>query len=287
MVDVTVDALVDLATTVFVLSTMLAMGLELSAGQLRRALGRRGLMARSLLANLVLVPLVAYALVLAVPMETGYAVGILLLAVAPGAPFGPKLAEISDSDLAYASGLMAVLGIVSVVTIPVTMALLMPGGVSVDPLGIAQLVVAVQLVPLLVGLGLEARTSRLADRLLPVARRVSDVTFVFLLVLLLAVYHGEMLSLVGTGALFVSVIVTVAALLLGYSLGGAGRETREVLATTTAVRNAAIALFIATTSFVDPDVLTTVLAFSFVGVVISGLLAGGWRRRTGRRRVPS
>jgi BASS family bile acid:Na+ symporter len=52
-----------------------------------------------------------------------------------------------------------------------------------------------------------------------------------------------------------------------------------VLATTTAARNAAIALFIATTGFSDPNVLTTVLAFSFIGVVGSGLIAGVWRRQ--------
>ncbi|RLM53770.1 hypothetical protein DVK07_20915, partial [Halorubrum sp. Atlit-26R] len=61
---------------------------------------------------------------------------------------------------------------------------------------------------------------------------------------------------------------------------GPARATREVLATTTTARNAAIALFIATSGFSDPNVLTTVLAFSSIGVVGSGLLASVWRRRS-------
>ncbi|RBI59765.1 sodium symporter [halophilic archaeon] len=279
MVEVTVSGIVDFATTIFVLSTMLSIGLELTIDQLLNSLKKRRLIAKSLVLNLVAIPLLAYLFVLVLPIEAGYTAGILLIAMAPGAPFGPKLAEISESDIAFASGLMAVLGFVSVVTIPITVALLMPGNVDADPLGIAWLVFAVQLAPLVVGLVVDIRSPPLADRLYPPIQRLSNYSFVFLIVLLLVVYIDEMVLLIGTGTLLISVVLVGAALLLGYVLGGPAQDTREVLATTTAARNAAIALFIATTSFADPNVLTVVLAFSFIGVVASGLIAGAWRRR--------
>ncbi|MFC4986201.1 bile acid:sodium symporter family protein [Saliphagus infecundisoli] len=282
MVEATVGGIVDFTTTIFVLSTMLSMGLELTIGQLMDSLRKRRLMAKSLVLNLVAVPLLAYLLVRILPMEAGYTAGFLLIAMAPGAPFGPKLAEISESDIAFASGLMTVLGFVSVVTIPLTVALLMPGDVAADPLGIAWLVFAVQLAPLVVGLVIDIRSPLLASRLYPPIQRLSNFSFAFLIVLLLVVYIDEMVLLVGTGALLVSVVLVGAALLLGYSMGGPAQDTREVLATTTAARNAAIALFIATTSFTDPNVLTVVLAFSFIGVVASGLIAGVWRQRVPR-----
>lgn len=275
--EVSIDAIVDVTTTVFVLSTMLSVGLELSIHQLLAPLRKRRLVAKSLLVNLVVVPLVAYLLIRVAPVEPGYAAGILLLAIAPGAPFGPKLAEISNSDVAFASGLMAILGIVSVVTIPATLALLMPSDVAVDPLAIGRLIFGIQLVPLVAGLGLVAYYSPLANRLYSPVQRLSDYSFGFLIVLLFVVYFGEMIALFGTGTLAISVLVTGVSLLLGYVLGGPARTTREVLATTTAARNAAIALFIATTSFTNPNVLTMVLAFSFIGVVGSGLIAGAWR----------
>jgi BASS family bile acid:Na+ symporter len=89
-----------------------------------------------------------------------------------------------------------------------------------------------------------------------------------------------MIALVGTGTLFISALIVAASLLFGYSLGGSSRNKREVLATTTAARKAAIALFIATTSFSDPNVLTMVLAFSFIGVVESAGIASIWGRWT-------
>lgn len=278
MVAVSVETVVEVATTVFVLSTMFAIGMELSLDQLLAALRKRRLMAKSLLVNLVAIPVLAYLLVRPLPVEAGYAAGIVLIAVAPGAPFGPKFAELSQSNLEFASGLMAVLGIVSVVTIPASLALLLPGNVTVDPLAIGWLIFGIQLLPLLAGMGLDFRYSSVTNWLYPPVQRLSDLSFLLLIGLLLAAYSNEMLALVGTGTLFVSVVVIAASLVLGYVLGGPGRNTREVLSTTTAARNAAIALFIATTSFSDPDVLMVVLAFSFIGVVLSGLLAGAWRR---------
>lgn len=279
MVGDTINTVVNLGTTVFVLSTMLAVGLDLSLGQFREAVGRPRLVTKSLLVNLVVVPTLAYLLVRTIPMAPSYAAGVVLLAVAPGAPFGPKLAGISDSDLAFASGLMAILAVVSVVTIPVSLAFLLPGSVTVDPFTIGRLVFGVQLVPLLAGLAVTALTTPVADALYPSVQRLSDYSFAFLIVVLLVAYLDDMMALVGTGALAASSVAVVGSLLVGYALGGPRRSTREVLATTTAARNAAIALFVATAGFSDPDVLTVVLAFSFLGVVSSALIAAKWRRR--------
>ncbi|WP_248898373.1 hypothetical protein [Haloplanus halobius] len=173
---------------------------------------------------------------------------------------------------------MAVLGVVSVATIPITVALLMPGDVSAEPLGIARIVVVTQLIPLIGGLGVKARFQSVATRLHPPIQRLSTVLLVLLIILLTLVYAGEMRQLVGTGTLFISVAVVGAALLLGYALGGPGKGTREVLATTTAARNVAIALLIATTSFRDPGVLTIIVAFGLLSLVISGPVASLWGR---------
>ncbi len=274
---VTVGTVIDVVTIVFVLATMLSMGLELTLEEILSSIRRRRLLGRALLANIVIVPILAFALVLTVPMETEYAIGLLLIAIAPGAPFGPKLAELSKSNIAFASGLMAVLGIVSVVTIPLSAAVLMPADVSIDPLEIAWMVVVAQLVPLLVGLGMNARYRFVASQLSSPVQRLSSYSLFVLIALLIADNATELLGLVGTGTLFVSLVVIVASLLLGYVSGGPASGTREALATTTASRNAAIALLIATTSFDDSSVLTMVVAFSLVGVVASALLAGRWR----------
>jgi len=277
MIGVSGEAIVESVTLIFVLSTMFSMGVQLPPRQLVDAIRKRRLLAKSLTVNLIAIPLVASLLVRAVSLGTGFAAGIVLLAVSPGAPFGPKLAEISESDVAFASGLMAILCALSAVTIPASLLLLLPGDVTVDPIAIGRIVLSIQLAPLLLGLGMSFFLPALADDLQPHVQRLSDYTFVGLIALLLVVYSDNMISLIGTGTLGISAAAVGVSLLLGYGLGGPTRGTREVLATTTAARNAAIALFIATTGFTDPNVLATVLAFSVIGVVGSGLIASVWR----------
>lgn len=277
MIGMSAKAIVEVVTMIFVLSTMFSMGLKLSVSQLVGALRDRQLLTKSLVVNLVAVPLVAYLLVRTVAVGAAYATGFLLLAVSPGAPFGPKFADISDSDIAFASGLMAILCLLSVVTIPVSLVALAPGDVVVDPVTIGQMVLRIQLVPLLAGLALSYVSNSIGNRLYTPVQRLSDISFVGLIVLLLGVYHGEMWSLVGTGTLGLSAAAVAVSLALGYVFGGPIREQREVLATTTAARNAAIALFIATAGFSNPDVLAVVLGFSFVSVVGAGILACAWR----------
>jgi BASS family bile acid:Na+ symporter len=179
--------------------------------------------------------------------------------------------------VALASGLILVLGVVSIVTIPVSLALMLPGAAVVDPAGIGRLVFVVQFVPLLVGFAVTRVSSSAGNALYAPVQRLSDYSFGLPIVVLFAVYAGDMAALVGTGALLVAGVIVAASLLLGYAFGGPARSTREVLATTTAARNAAVALFIATSGFSDPGVLTAVLAFSTLGVVASALLAVVWR----------
>lgn len=271
------DVAVELVTAGFVLSTMFSMGLKLSVSQLVDALRNRQLLGKSLALNLVAVPAVAYLLIRTVSIGPAYATGFLLLAVSPGAPFGPKFAELSESDIAFASGLMAILCLLSVVTIPLSLVVLAPGDIVVDPVAIGWMVLRIQIVPLLAGLGLSYVCASVANRLYPSIQRLSDYTFVGLIVLLVVVYIDEMSSLVGTGALGISAVAVVISLALGYAFGGPAKERREVLATTTTARNAAIALFIATTGFSNPDVLAVVLGFSFISVVGAGILASVWR----------
>ncbi len=272
-----VDAVVEVVTAGFVLSTMFSMGLQLSVPRLFNALRDRQLVTRSLVVNLVAVPVVAFLLIRTVPVSPAYATGCLLLAVSPGAPFGPKFAEISDGDIAFASGLMVIRCLLSVVTIPVSLVALAPGRVVVDPVAIGWMVLRIQIAPLLAGLALSHVYTSIGRRLTPAIQRVSDVTFAGLIVLVVVAYDGELLSLVGTGALAISTVAVAASLALGYALGGPKPAHREVLATTTTARNAAIALFIATAGFSDPDVLAIVIGFSFVCVLGAGALASVWR----------
>src|SRR5262249_26296780 len=86
----------------FVVSSMLAMGLDLTVGQIIAPLRNVRLVVLSLLANFVLMPLGAVVLAALLRLDQPLGVGLLLLGAAAGAPFLPKLAQIAKSNLAFA-----------------------------------------------------------------------------------------------------------------------------------------------------------------------------------------
>ena len=87
--------IMNLSTLVFVVTSMLAMGLSLTVAQIMAPLRNTRLVLLALLANFVLVPLMAYLISLVIPLSDGLRVGLILVSTAAGAPFLPKLAEVA------------------------------------------------------------------------------------------------------------------------------------------------------------------------------------------------
>ncbi|MGB7773942.1 MAG: bile acid:sodium symporter, partial [Pseudolabrys sp.] len=135
----------------FVVSSMLAMGLGLTIRQIIEPLRNARLVLLALLANFVLMPLGALALAKLLWLDNPFAVGLLVLGCAAGAPFLPKLAELAKGNLAFSVGTMVLLMVVTVGYLPLVMPLLLPG-VTVDPWNIARSLLLLMLLPLAAGL---------------------------------------------------------------------------------------------------------------------------------------
>src|SRR4051794_17078086 len=103
------NAIARLSVPTFIVSTMLAMGLSLKPREVIAPLRNPRLVAIALIVNLFLSPLIAYGLTRLVPLERPYAIGLLLLSVAAGAPFLPKLAEATRTDVPLIVAFMVLL----------------------------------------------------------------------------------------------------------------------------------------------------------------------------------
>ena len=93
--------LVQLSVLVFVVSSMLSMGLSLTMGQIVEPLKNRRLVIMALVANFILVPALAYIITIILPLDESIKIGLILLSTAAGAPFLPKLVEMAKGNLAF------------------------------------------------------------------------------------------------------------------------------------------------------------------------------------------
>lgn len=277
-----VQVLADLSTLVFVVSSMLSLGLSLTLPQILNPLKDVGFVLRVLLANFVLVPLVAYLLTRIIPLDPSLAIGLILLATVAGAPFLPKLAEISKGNIPLSVGLMVLLMVVTVFYAPIVLPLLLPG-VQVNPLEIARSLIILMLIPLAIGLFIHARYESIAESLQPYMAQASSTTLLMVFVLMLVLNIQSVVNTVGSGALLAALLLIAASLGIGYVLGGQLRDVKLVSGLGTAQRNVAAAMVVATGNFSnDPKVLTMILIGLLLMLVILMPLAGEIGRRASR-----
>ena len=255
------------AMLTFVVSSMLAMGAGLTIPQIAEPLRNARLVVLALLANFVLMPLGALALAKVLWLDEPFAIGLLLLGCAAGAPFLPKLAQLAKGNLAFAVGAMVLLMAVTVGYLPIVLPLLLPG-ISVDAWAIARSLLFLMLLPLAMGLALKARYGELAARVKPVLDWISNISLVLLVCLITAANIDKVLQVFGTRAILAGLLFIVLGLAAGWLLGGASADTKRVMALGTGQRNIAAALVVASQSFSDAKVVVMVIVVAIVGLIV-------------------
>jgi bile acid:Na+ symporter, BASS family len=255
------------AMLTFVVSSMLAMGAGLTIPQIAEPLRNARLVVLALLANFVLMPLGALALAKVLWLDEPFAIGLLLLGCAAGAPFLPKLAQLAKGNLAFAVGAMVLLMVVTVGYLPIVLPLLLPG-ISVDAWAIARSLLFLMLLPLAMGLALKARYGELAARVKPVLDWISNISLVLLVCLITAANIDKVLQVFGTRAILAGLLFIVLGLAAGWLLGGASADTKRVMALGTGQRNIAAALVVASQSFSDAKVVVMVIVVAIVGLIV-------------------
>jgi predicted Na+-dependent transporter len=281
-VNTVLSRLLDIAILVFSVSSMLSLGLSYTAREIIAPLRNVGEVVRVLIANFVLVPLLAYLVVRLLALDQSFENGLMLIAMAAGAPFLIKLTAAASGDLAVSATLLALLLPVTVVYLPLVLPLVLPG-VNVDAGDIALPLFLSLLLPLGVGLFVKARWSRWPERLQPVLGKLSTVALVVLIGTTFLVNFHAIVSVLGEGAILAALIVTAGAFAIGYLMGWSTPEKQDEIALGTAQRNIAAATVVTTQSFDDPDTLVMVIISSLAGWIVLFPIAGVLRRREARK----
>jgi BASS family bile acid:Na+ symporter len=268
----------DLSVSVFVVSSMLTMGMSQPLAEVIAPLRKPLPVALALLVNFLASPLIAVILIRLVPLQPAHAIGLLLLAAAAGAPFLPKLAEIAHGNLAYSVALMVLLVGGSIVFMPLALPYMVPG-LTASPWEIAKPLLSLMLVPLGIGFGLALSGASWVEGLLSVSRKVSNIALLLLVVLMVGLNLKTLVATLGSFAIGTYLIYLLALLGMAYALGAADRPNRGVFALGAASRNIPAALVVAGSSLNDPAVTVMLVVAFIVTLVLLLALAKGFPRR--------
>ena len=269
---------IDLTIQIFVVSTMLALGLQVPPERIARGLRDWRTLTRGSLLNLVIIPalglLAASGLDLTGEVRTGY----LLIAFSPGAPYAVKLIAIARGEVASSVGLIITLQLAGVVSVPVLAHLFLASEAGLEYPQLFAAIVLLQLVPLIVGLIGQGRkwiglpgTARAIEAL-------SNASFAVLVALILIHDLPRVLRILEIPVLMAVVGLLLASLTTGAFLAGREPSTRRSLALISAARKGGLALVIATSTFGgDADAVIMIVAYALIELVLLTTVAAWWR----------
>jgi BASS family bile acid:Na+ symporter len=270
------------AATVF--TVMFDLGLGIVPREFRWVWLHPGLVAKGLFCVLITVPAIALLVTRAFDFPRPVEIGIVLMAISPGAPVALRRSLDAGGHRSFAPALQILVAILAVVSMPLSIAALNEfyvGNASIAPEQLVRQVFIAQLLPL--GLGMLARRAfpTSAAWLEPRLAKLSNLLLIALTVLVLVDVWGTVVD-AGPGIALAIVIVTALALAVGHWLGGPEPATRSAVAISSAARNPGLALLVAALNGAPPAISATILAYLVVSAftVIAYVI---WRRRAAPR----
>jgi BASS family bile acid:Na+ symporter len=238
----TLTILLKITVVIFMIGNLLDLGLRLNLKEALRGLRDVRFVTLSVLWAFVLCPALAYALTLVIPLTPPYAMGLILLGLAPCAPLLPMMTEKARGDLNYAATFILLASAGTVIYMPI-MVPVMVKGLTVSAWAVAKPMLVLVLIPLVIGIVIQVRSAATASLIQPFVQKVTGIDTLLMLILVVIIYGKGFLSAVGTYAILAQVIFFTVITAASYALGfGMPSRQKSVVSLGICTRNCGSAL---------------------------------------------
>lgn len=232
---------------------MLGMGLTLKIADFTRVFTYPKAVFVGLLCQLILLPLIAFGIAWVFPLNPEYAVGIMLIALCPGGATSNLISHLAKANLALSVTLTAFSSLITVFSIPILLRFFMEyflgesQTITIPFLSTILKVMVVTVIPIGVGMIINAKFPNFADRVIGLVNKISIVFFVLVLVVAVVQNSENIISSIlslGLPLLLLNILM----LLVGFFIAKAfSIELRQTLTISieTGIQNGTLAITIA------------------------------------------
>jgi len=281
MIHQLVLALFKISLVMFMVGNLSAMGLQIRLADAIRSLKNWPFVLRALIACFVLSPALAYGITLAVSLERPYAIGVLLLGMAPAAPFVPLVVKRANGDLSAAACFMLLASMGTIVAMPFGVPLVAKG-FSVSAWTIAKPLIFLVLLPLIAGILIRYHSATTADWIYRYVKNATGTSTLFFLVLVVILNFKSFLGAVGSHAFLAQFLYVPALAVVGYWIGaGLPHDVRSVMSLGICTRNIGAAAAIVGTSG-DQRIMVMLVIATLVTVAVSFAAAARFARMSSK-----
>lgn len=260
--------------------SLLELGLQLELRQSLVGVRNPRFALLTLLWGFALGPALAVLLARVLFLDEPYAIGLIVMSMVPGAAYLSMLVGWARGDLGYSASALLLMCFGIVVFVPTVLPMIVPG-VSVSAWVIAKPLIALVLVPFLVGLAIRQRSERVAGKIQPIINKIVFISILTLLVLTVLLYGKGIVLSAGSRALLSLVLFFGLVTLLSYLSGFGMPESRKtVLGLAICSRNSGPAM---ATVLSIPNVEGNAVVMVALGILAQAALSFPLARRLGKR----
>ena len=207
--------------------------------------------------QVILLPIVAFILVTIWPIAPELAIGVMIIAAAPGGVTSNLLTSFAKGDVALSISLTAIISLLCVITIPfivlTSVGLLGDSNIPQDIslFSMSRDMFLIVTVPVILGMLLRSFASGIALKFEPMAKKISIVLFVLVLLGAIAAERENVISYfaqAGLITLILNVVMMVVAYFVAQSLAS-GTKQKKCITIECGLQNGTLAIFVATSIF--------------------------------------
>jgi BASS family bile acid:Na+ symporter len=237
---------------------MLGLGLGLSIKDFTRVLKYPKDFFVGFICQLILLPVVAFCIVIALNLPAPIAVGLMIIAAAPGGVTSNVLTKFANGDVALSITLTAVLSLLSILSVPfivITSANLLGVSVSTDisMVNIALKMALVVTVPVIIGMIIRALAENFISSKINIINKLTGWLFIIVFAAIWIEEKDNILSYIAQAGLAV-LILNVVMMILAYFVAKkfvSGIPQQKCIALECGLQNGTLAVFVATLIFND------------------------------------
>ena len=238
--------------------------------------------------QLIILPLVGYSLIIILKVPIELALGVMLIAAAPGGVTSNVLTKFADGDVALSISLTAFMSLVSIISVPFiifqAIDLLNIDYVEkeISIIGISLKMFFVVTVPVILGMIIRKFAGELINRNVRNIQRISIFLF---LVIFIAIYVEEWNSIVMfiTSAGKVAFALNISMMIIGYYVAkflASGVAQRRCISLECGLQNGTLAVFVGTQLFDDMVYMVPTAAYALIMMMTSIIFVLILRRKT-------
>ncbi len=258
---------------------MLGLGLGLSTRDFLRVINNPKDFTVGIICQLILLPIVAYILLLILRLPVELALGLMIIAAAPGGVTSNVLTKFANGDVALSISLTAIGSLISIFSVPfivfTSAKLLGVTNLSSDitMTGIALKMALVVTVPVILGMIIRRFAENFISSNINIVNRITGILFIVVFAAIWIEERENIISYLGQAGLAVLILNVVMLTLAFYIAKGfaTGIPQRKCISLECGLQNGTLAVFVATQIFNDVAYMVPTAAYALI-MYITGFI---------------